>query len=562
MDVVRQKIIDMVGDETGVEVSPDEVRPSPKGGWGIAFGFKCAKLEKRPPDEIAKGAAEKIKPSGIIKKVFSDGAYLNFELDYEKLFDILQSWNNEFEKKDEVILLEHTSVNPTGPFHVGRIRNTLIGDSLKRILKYSGYNVKTHYFVNDIGKQVAIISHGLESKVGPDKNLQRNYGKYSSKQDYEILFTYVGANSLYEQDRQFGDEVDSLIVKAESGDRESLEKITSAAKLALQGQCETLGRIDVEFDSFDFESEGLLDGSVDDILEKCRGSRLYNQGDVGEGLDLQEYGIKKRSGFSVLARSDGTSVYLLRDLAYHIKKTSKADKLINVLGEDHKLQFKELKTILNKVLGIQKKIEVVHFSFVNFEGVKFSTRKGDIATVDELLDQAQEKALEEIRKREIGDEKNAEIIGIGAVKFHIIKTTPNKQITFRWEDCLNFDGETAPYIQYAFARSHHILQKAKLDIHGISDLDSSNLTSFEEELIEKLLDFKAAVSESAVHLRPDLIASYLVDLTACFGRFYLNCPVLDSEEKIMKRRLFLVKCLNNTISDGLYLLGINSPDSM
>jgi len=562
MNDVKRQLLKALEKASGEEPAAEDIKESPVADYGSPIAFKLAGKLKRKPQEIAAGIAAKIKPGGYIRETTAEGGYVNFTLDYGEVARHLLSKTKKPQKKSDKIILEHTSVNPTGPVHVGRIRNTVIGDSLRRILQHSGHEVETHYYVNDIGKQIAIIALGLAEDVEPDQKLKERYGRYSGRPDYQTFFAYVEANRRYESEAGFQEKVQGLIQAAESGDDGALKQITSAARRCLDGQMETFGRLGVRFDYFDYESESLRDGGVEQVMRKVRASGNYVKNELGEGLDLRGCGIEKGGGMSVLSRADGTSVYLARDLAYHLKKIKLGDRVINVLGEDHKLEFRELKTILAGVFGVEKPVDVVHFSFVSFEGVKLSTRRGEIAAVDELLDEAVAKALEEVRRRGLGDEKTAMMVGVGAVKFHIVKTTPNKQITFRWEDALDFEGETAPYVQYAHARSCRILEKSGLNLDSISDVDYEAVDREEKELTMKLLKFDETVEEAASQLRPDLIATYLVELAGAYGRFYMKCPVLDSAGGVRNRRLLLMRKLRDTVKTGLGLLGIEAPERM
>jgi arginyl-tRNA synthetase len=562
MNEVKRQVLGALGKAAGGEATDEDVKVSPVADYGSPVAYKLARKLGKKPEDIAAEIAGRIRPAGFIASASAEGGYVNFNLDYGEVARYLLSKPEKPAKKKGKIVLEHTSVNPTGPIHVGRIRNTIIGDSLRRVLQQVGYEVKTHYYVNDIGKQIAIISAALSENIKPDDELKAKHIKYAGREDYETLFTYVQANKRFEEDVAFQGTVQSLIQAAEAGDKKALNQITSAAKRCLKGQMETFKRLNVCFDVFDYESDALKDGGLDEVLEKVRENPGYRKSELGEGLDLSRYNIEKRSGMTVLARADGTSVYLARDIAYHLKKLRLGERLINVLGEDHKLEFMELKTILAEIFGANKPIDVVHFSFVSFEGVKFSTRRGEIAAVDELLDEAVAKAKAEVDKRKLGDEDTPRIVGVGAVKFHLVKTTPNKQITFRWADALNFEGETAPYIQYAHARSCRILEKSGVDADGIKDVDYDIKDKAEKELILKLLDFDDVVNEAAEQLRPDLIATYLIELTGAYGRFYMNCPVLDSAGGVRNRRLLLVRKVRDTVKTGLSLLGIEAPERM
>ncbi len=562
MDEIRECLLSKLESASGETLSGEDLKDSPVADLGCPVAYKLAKKLGRSPAAIAEEIAAKIPPGGIISSVKAEAGYVNFTLDPSELSRMLMRPARKPAKKPGRIVLEHTSVNPTGPVHVGRIRNTVIGDCLRRILVRSGHEVETHYYVNDIGKQVAIIAAGLADGLEPDQELTEKYRAHAGREDFQVFFTYVKANRLYEEDLAFQGKVQKLIQAAESGDKASLESITGTARRCLRGQLETFRRLNAVFDVFDYESDGLNDGSVDRVLGKVRMSSHYLKSEVGEGLDLSSYGLQKRGGMTVLARADGTSVYLTRDLAYHLKKILLGDRIINVLGEDHKLQFQELKAVLERVLGAKAAIEAVHFSFVSFEGMKFSTRKGEIAAADELLDEAVAKAEAEAKKRQLGGEGTAEMIGVGAVRFHIIKTTPNKQITFRWEDALSFEGEAAPYIQYAHARSCRILEKSGADLAGLADIDHAISDAEEKKLVLKLLEYEGVVEAAAAHLRPDLVAAYLLELAGAYSRFYMKCQVLDAPGGVRNRRLLTVQKTRETIKDGLGLLGIDSPERM
>jgi len=562
VDEIRDLLLSKLESASGERLSSEDLKDSPVADLGCPVAYKLAKKLGRSPDAIAEEIAAKIPSGGIISSVKAEAGYVNFTLDSAELLRMLLRAVRKPTKKPGTIVLEHTSVNPTGPVHVGRIRNTVIGDCLRRILVRCGHDVETHYYVNDIGKQVAIIAAGLAARMEPDQDLMQKYKSHADREDFKVFFTYVKANRLYEEDTAFQGKVQSLIQAAESGDKAALELITGTARRCLEGQLETFSRLNAVFDVFDYESDGLTDGSVDEVMEKVRRSSHYQKSEVGEGLDLTSYGLEKRGGMTVLARADGTSVYLARDIAYHLKKVKLGDRIINVLGEDHKLQFQELKTILECVFGIKAALEAVHFSFVSFEGMKFSTRKGEIAAADELLDEAVAKAEAEGEKRQLGGEGTAQMIGVGAVRFHIIKTTPNKQITFRWEDALSFEGESAPYIQYAHARSCRILEKSGADLKKLNDIDYAVADDEEKKLILKLLQYEDAVEAAAAHLRPDLVAAYLLELAGAYSRFYMKCPVLDAPEPVKNRRLLTVQKTRETIKDGLGLLGIDAPERM
>ncbi len=555
-------------------VSPDEasVERGPHADFACTVAFQLAKRDKKPPATLATELAARITLPDGVARVEAVAGFLNFTLDDAVLLSaFLTEIRNRGERfgagdeNNEKIVLEHTSVNPSGPIHVGRIRNTLIGDSLRRILAFAGFPVETRYYVNDVGKQVAMIAVGGKraSQLSYDADLLHQYGRYRDKEDFKTFFTYVAANRAYEEDDSFKQEVHSLLKKAESGDRHALTLLKDTASFCLDGQKKVFERLGVSFDAFDYESAYLEDGSVAEVLARLKASPQATEVQGGFGLDLADYGIEKRGGATILARGDGTSVYTLRDLCYHLDKARAGDRLITVLGEDHKLQFTELSTILAGFLDFTKPLEAVHFSFVSFAGEKLSTRRGHTAPVDALLDEAEEKAKGEIEKRGIGFVDDAAAIGHAAVRYHLLKTNPNKNITFRWADALSFEGDAAPYIQYMHARCASLLAKADVDVNALSvAAESILLEPPERALLMLLAGYPDVVSDAAGERRPDRVCSYLAELAAAYSRFYNECRVLDAEPGARERRLLLVDASRTIFSSGLSLLGIAAPERM
>ncbi|MDD5111681.1 MAG: arginine--tRNA ligase [Candidatus Altiarchaeota archaeon] len=567
MEEARRLLKQACGDDVRLE----DVKVSAMADLSSSIAFRLAKSRGESPIDLAKKLAERVKPCGLIGGAEAVNGYVNFRLDYgnftRHVLRRIQAEEEDYGRPlvsyDGKIVLEHTSVNPSGPIHVGRLRNSIIGDSIRRILSFVGYDVETHYFVNDIGKQMALIALGFKENIAPDVDVMEKYSKFKEKPDFLVFFEYVSANRVFESDPGFKDRVQSLIMKAESGDAGALELITSVAVRCLSGQRQLFDSLGFKFDIFDFESKFIKDRSAFDVVARLEKQAVWKDIEIGSGLDLSGLGLAKGGGITVLRRRDGTTVYLARDLAYHLEKQGCGDRLINVLGEDHKLQAMELEAILRNFLGFTKPITVVHYSFVSFEGSKLSTRRGEIASVDELLEEALDKAAAEIEKRGIAGMETASQIGIGAVKYHIIKTAPSKPITFRWEEALSFEGEAAPYIQYVHARSCRIIEKAgidasKIDVEGID----VQLDEPERQLLKELSLFPDVIDSAAKDLKPSTLANYLYELSSVYNKFYIQCPVIASVDSVRERRLLIVQSTRQVIRNGLYLLGIDAPDRM
>ena len=264
-------------------------------------------------------------------------------------------------------------------------------------------------------------------------------------------------------------------------------------------------------------------------------------------------------------RSDGTTLYATRDVAYHLWKAKHADILINVLGEDHKLEAKQVEIAL-KLIGAETIPKAVFYSFVTLPGGKMSTRRGRVVYLDDLIDEAVARAFEEVKKRrgnELTEEKIkhiAKLVGLGSIRYNILKIQPEKDIVFKWEDALNFEGYSAPFIQYAHARASSILRK----MPSPGKVDVKPLTHQQEIALVKLLArFPGVVREACGNNRPNLVANYLYDLAAQFNQFYRDCPVIKAENKKLRdARLALVQATSITLRNGLYLLGISAPEEM
>ena len=553
-----------------------EIQNEPNFGDLSFSTFKFAKLLKNNPNEICKNLANEIGEINFIKEIKTVGGYLNFYIDYEKFgSEILKEVTEKKSKygtsnkyQNKVIIIEHTSINPTGPINIGRARNPFIGDTLVRLYKTVGWEVKSHFYVNDMGKQIAIITHAIDKKIKPSEELIEKYKKYAEKDDFILFFIYVKANEIFEDDYESQKAIGELLLKCENKDTITIEKLKNIARNGLNGQMETLKKFDINYDSFDFESEFVLNGSVEEVTRKLKDLPQVQKLDEGAyALDLKDYGIDKKVG-TVFQRSNGTSVYIVRDIAYHIWKFNQVDDALVVLGEDHKVEFQELKTILSLLKvkdNLESNFNVVHFSFVSLKGERMSTRRGTITPVDELIDIGFEKALNQIKDTmKIEDEfelkKIANQVTLGALRYNILKVHPMKRIEFSWEDALNFEGESAPYIQYSHARCCRIMEKSEIEDLNLNKIIISK--DEEMKLIKQIALFPSVILNSAENNRPHLLAIYAYELAKYFTDFYHVCNVLKETGDVKKTRLQIVKATKQTLKNALYLLGIEAPERM
>jgi arginyl-tRNA synthetase len=537
---------------------PDEIKveepPNPDmGDLASTVAFQLAKLEKRPPVEIAKDILNVIEVSPLFKSVEMKGPYINFFINYDNFSKlVLKSINENYgklEPKNEKIILEHTSANPNGPLHIGHIRNSVIGDSLARVLKSAGYDVETQYYVNDMGRQIAIIAWGL---LNFDYKIEEN-----EKVDHEIGKIYFSINEKLRADESLKTKVSELLKIYESGnDKELEETFHEIVSKCLEGIKVTTARLNIFHDDYVWESKFVKYGEVKRILEDLKD---YTKRNEVLYLPLEDYGIEKEL---ILTRSDGTSLYSTRDIAYHLEKSENSDEVIDVLGSDHKLAIDQLSIAL-ELLG-EKRPEVIFYEFITLPEGSMSTRRGVFISVDDLIEEAVSRALDEVKKRredldESSAQKIAEDIGIGAIRYFIAKLSPEKHIVFKWDEALSFERGCAS-IQYAHARACKLLEKAGFE-PGSIDLNDLNMDhQFEIELIKLLSKFTTVIEESSRIKRVHPIAQYVMDLAGAFNRFYKSVPVIGAEKE--KERLLLVDKSRITIKNCLKLLGINAPVSM
>jgi len=525
--------------------------------------FRLASLYKKNPKEIASRIVSAIEiPDGsYVGEVNASGHYINFRAGRHYLNRTVAAVLEEKEKfgcgapKDR-ILLEHTSANPNGPLHVWHIRNSILGDTLARILKRAGHDVEVQYYVNDMGRQIAVVSWACE----------RFELDLSRKSDAAIADVYIKANSELDKNPEYVKEIDALMENVEVGDIRTIERFDKAVSMAIAGIKETLLRLNVVHDKFVNESRFLKSGAVHDIVERIKATGRTKTDKGAIVVDLSDYGFEKTL---VIQRSNGTSLYTTRDLAYHEWKAGQADRIIDVFGADHKLISGQLRATLNAI-GI-KEPEVVIFEFVSLPEGSMSTRRGQFISADDLFDRVTEAAIEQVetRRPETAYEfkkQVAEMVGMGAVRYDIVRVSPEKSTVFNWKEALDFEKQGAPYIQYSNARACSILEKAKEEVAWNSSrkIDSSLLIEDSEiDLVKKMAMFDSIIDLAARELKPHVLAIYARELADAFNQFYRFVPVIASEdEEVRAARLALVECARIVLANSLDTLGIAAPESM
>ncbi|MHC1582942.1 MAG: arginine--tRNA ligase [Candidatus Syntropharchaeia archaeon] len=521
----------------------------------IAFGL--AKKYHSPPKKIAEeiGKEIRIPDDTLISHVETVGPYINFFVNrsfLEKTLEKIRLEGKNYGSLSEKgkVIVEHTSANPNGPLHVGHIRNSIIGDTIARILRRAGFDVETQYYVNDMGRQIATVVWGTE-KFGI---------KSEKKEDHEIAEVYIAANREIESNPDLKGKIDELLRLYEEGEEDTMKKFKKVVNLCLSGIKITLRRLKVNHDFFVWESEFVRSGEVKKLIERIKNCEQSKMEGGALLLDLRNFGFEKEL---VLQRSDGTSLYSTRDIAYHVWKGSRCNRMIDVLGADHKLISSQLASVL-KILGFPAP-EIVIFEFVSLPEGSMSTRAGKFVSADELIDEVVKGAYAEVDKRRKDEDEKfkrevSEIVGIGAIRYDIVKISPEKSMVFDWKDALDFEKQGAPFIQYAHARACSILKKAG---YVPDEFDASLLTEEAEiSLIKTLSRFQYVIKIASSSLRPNLVATYSRELALAFNVFYRDCPVLAVEDDLRGARLGLVDCSRIVLENSLDTLGIDAPEEM
>lgn len=551
--------------------------------------FALAKAMQKSPQDIAADLAQRVATvlTAIdgCSEVGSDGGFCNFYVDAAWLAgQTMEAILNDpdsvgHHRASSSLLIEHTSANPNGPFHVGRSRNAILGDTFVRMHRLAGDDVRAEYYVDDMGKQVGILAWSLAnldddrvSEILAAEDMDE-MPTHPHKEDHQRVRYYQAANLLKAVDPDVELGVTKLVQASEEADAEVLAIFESAYQPVLDGMLETLERLGIVFDSFTKESRFIVDGSVDVIMDRLSKSELHGTAENGAHyLELEDRGVQGKSTKFFYQRGDGSSLYATRDIAYHEWKWTEAQRLVNILGEDHRLQSKQVGIALDE-LDIRNP-EVVFYAFTKLPDGKMSTRRGNVVYMDNLLDEACARAtaiVKEMRDDLDSEElaKIGEAVGLSAVRYNIIRVSPEKGINFRWEDALSFDSDSAPFIMYSHARACSISRKLTTQGHDVESLVANEVASGDWEtlsdsastLVKRIATFSEALDASIINQRPNLFCSYLLSLATEYNRFYRDNHVLV-EGEVNSQNLALSEAARILISAGCSGLGIIPIESM
>lgn len=543
-----------------LEVSEEQIKIEipPKDNMGD-YSIQCANLRNdkmNNPIEIAnfiKDNFNDIENKFIDIKVM--GPYVNFYIDYDKFNSLLikEIENNDMfgsmnQGKGEKLLIEHTSINPNAEPHIGRCRNSLIGDFMSNLYDFTGYKTERHYFINDIGKKIALLLIGIET--------------YGLKDDSfsSILDTYVKISALAKEDYKVEQKSFDYLKEVETGNSDMIRKFKEITDKCVNGQLKIFSNLNINFDVFTHESDYVYNKYLTDILDKLDKTGKLHEDEFGRKyVDLTGYNIPTREPILVLTRSNGTSLYPIRDIAYTIHKIELNDKNnFIVLGEDQEVYMQQISAVLD-ILGY-KAPKLICYSYVLLEGDKMSTSGGTVVLVTDFMKAVKETLLNEFKERnaEISEEKLNILIN-ACIKFTMLNVSKNKIVNFNLKNATSFTGESGMYILYSIARMKSILRNN--EITNYNELKYTN--EIENKIIKELSLYPELINSLLITNEPTHLTKYLFGLTQLFSKFYESVNISNEEDEIIKSsNLRMLKCLISVLESGLNILGISSIDSL
>ena len=550
------KVIDSL-DQSAISNLLEQPKSSDLGD--IAFpAFSLAKVERKAPQAIAADIAEKIDPSHF-EKVVATGPYVNFFLNKAKISDQVikevikegADYGQQNEGDGGNITIDLSSPNIAKPFSVGHLRSTVIGDSLSNIFRKMGYNTIKINHLGDWGKQFGLLMVAYK-KWGNKEAVEANPID-------ELLKLYVRINAEIENDPALDEEGRLWFKKLEDGDPEATELwqwFRDESLVEFNRIYELLG---VEFDSLN--GEAFYNDKMDEAVKILEDKGLLKESKGASIVDLDDVNLPP----AMIKKSDGATLYITRDIAtaMYRARTYNFVKNVYVVGQEQSNHFRQLKAVLKK-MGFDWSDDMIHvdFGLVTKNRQKLSTRKGNIILLEPTLQEAISRAKAQIEEKNPNLENKeavAHAVGVGAVKFYDLKTDRRNGYDFDLEAMVSFEGETGPYVQYAYARIQSILRKADFK----PSLDANyNLNDAESwEIIKLLQDFARVVKRAADNFEPSLIAKYAISLAQAFNKYYAHTRILD-ENPERDSRLALSYTTAVVLKEALRMLGVEAPEKM
>ena len=582
-DIIEQKLSEIILNVyqlKDIKLEVQENKTEFEGDFTIVT-FPLVKQLKKNPESIGVELGEALTEQTELFESFNVvKGFLNVKVKNQLFVDNFRSVSKNFstiEKKNATVMVEYSSPNTNKPLHLGHIRNNLLGFSVAQILKEAGYDVIKTQIINDRGIHICKsmlawekFGNGATPETTDTKgdkfvgNYYVEFDKNYKKEIAELVEQGVGEEQA-KKDAPVMKEAQKMLLDWENGDEKVRALWAEMNSWVYKGFNETYKRLGVDFDQVQYESNTYILGK-DLIQAGLDKGVLYQKEDGSVWCDLTDEGLDQK----LLLRSDGTSVYMTQDLGTAVErfKQNNIQKLIYTVGNEQDYHFQVLFKILKK-LGYEWADQLFHLSYgmVELPEGKMKSREGTVVDADDLMQEMYETAkskaqelgkLENLSEEE--KESSYETVGLGALKYFMLKVDPKKKMLFNPAESIDFNGNTGPFIQYTYARIQSLLSKAGTLQTETADIE---LNQSEKELIMQLANFKTVVAKSAETLSPALVANYVYDLVKAYNSFYQNNPILNQEDENVKQfRLNISDLTAKTIKKSLELLGIGTVNRM
>lgn len=581
-DIIEQKLSEVILNVyqlKDIKLEVQENKTEFEGDFTIVT-FPLVKQLKKNPESIGVELGEALTETDLFESFNVVKGFLNVKVKNQLFVDNFRSVSKNFstiEKKNATVMVEYSSPNTNKPLHLGHIRNNLLGFSVAQILKEAGYDVIKTQIINDRGIHICKSMLAWEkfgngatpetTNTKGDKfvgNYYVEFDKNYKKEIAELVERGVGEEQA-KKDAPVMKEAQKMLLDWENGDETVRALWAEMNSWVYKGFNETYKRLGVDFDQVQYESNTYILGK-DLIQAGLDKGVLYQKEDGSVWCDLTDEGLDQK----LLLRSDGTSVYMTQDLGTAVErfKQNNIQKLIYTVGNEQDYHFQVLFKILKK-LGYEWADQLFHLSYgmVELPEGKMKSREGTVVDADDLMQEMYETAkskAQELGKLESLSEEDKEAsyetVGLGALKYFMLKVDPKKKMLFNPAESIDFNGNTGPFIQYTYARIQSLLSKAGSLQTETADIE---LNQSEKELIMQLTNFKTTVAKSAETLSPALVANYVYDLVKAYNSFYQNNPILNQEDENVKQfRLNISDITAKTIKKSLELLGIGTVNRM
>ncbi len=547
---ITKKILEIIN----IEESKIKIEIPPKHEMGD-YSIQCANLRNEKyqnPNEIANLIKEKfIDDKNNFSNIKVVGPYINFYINYQnyspniiKEIERNENYGSNNQGKGESLLIEHTSINPNAEPHIGRCRNSLIGDFMSNLYAFVGYDVTRHYFINDIGKKIALLVIGIE--------------KYGLKSDEfsEVLDTYVKISKEADTNEQLNQKAFDYLKEVENGNTEMINKFKKITDKCVDGQLKILNELNIHFDVFTHESDFVYNNYLEDILNKLEKTGKLHEDELNRlYVDLKDYDIPTKTPILILTRSNKTSLYPIRDIAYTIYKLKLNPKNnFIVLGEDQEVYMKEITAVLD-ILGY-KAPKLICYSYVLLNGDKMSTSNGTVVLVTDFMKKVKETLIKEFKNRnsEIS-ESNLNKLMNACIKFTMLNVSKNKIVNFNLQSATSFTGESGIYILYSIARINSILKNNKQETYEEIKFNSD----IENQIIKELSLYPSVINELLESSEPSHLTKYIYNIAVLFSKLYEEINITNEKDNILKSsRLRLLNCILKVTTSALKILGIET----